>query len=74
MACSQPDKASGRLLRGEILSRWEQLTTTDVEECGTDRSKLVHLVQTRYGFAQRRAEKEVELFFGDLQDRLRMAA
>ena len=74
MARSQPDKASGRLLRGEILSRWEQLTTAEVEECGTDRSKLIDIVQVRYGYAKRRAEKEVELFFGDFHDRLRMAA
>ena len=29
---------------------------------------------TRYGYAKTRAEKEIDLFFGELQDRLRMAA
>jgi len=68
------DSGSNRLLRGEILRRWEQLTTSDIEESGTDRSKLIDLLQSRYGYAQRRAEKEVELFFGDFQNRLRLAA
>ena len=65
---------SNRLLRGEILRRWEQLTATDIEESGTDPSGLIQLLQTRYGYAERRAEKEVALFFGDFQDRLRRAA
>ena len=74
MAHVQFDGNLNCLLRGEILSRWGQLTTADIEECGADRSKLIDVVQARYGFAKRRAEKEVELFFGDFQDRLRMAA
>ena len=74
MAQSQSDKTLGRLLRGEILSRWSQLTIADLEECGADQSKLIDVVQARYGYAKRRAEKEVELFFGDFHDRLRMAA
>jgi hypothetical protein len=64
----------GRLLRGEILSHWKQLTLADVEECGSDGSKLVDLVENRYGYAKGRAKREVELFLGDLQDRLRLAA
>lgn len=62
------------LLRGEILRRWEQLTTSDIEDCGNDHSKLISLLVARYGYATRRAEKEVALFFGDFHDRLRMAA
>ena len=63
-----------RLLRGEIKRRWEQLTNADLEDCSTDRSKLIELLQARYGYARGRAEKEVELFFGEFRDRLRMAA
>ena len=68
------DSVSTRFFRGEIASRWQQLTTSDIEECCTDRSKLIGLLETRYGYARSRAEKEVELFFGEFQDRLRMAA
>jgi hypothetical protein len=63
-----------RLLCGEITRRWQQLTTTDIEECCADRSKLIEVLQHRYGYAQRRAEKEVDLFLGEFQNRLRMTA
>ena len=74
MARAQSATQPNRLLRGEILRRWEQLTTADIEECGTDESKLIDVLRARYGYARRRAEKEVELFFGEFRDRLRMAA
>lgn len=74
MAHAEFDPNPTRLLQGEILRRWEQLTTSDIQECGTDRTGLSNLLQARYGYAQRRAEKEVELFFGDFQERLRRAA
>jgi hypothetical protein len=74
MAQTQSKRAHIGLLRGEILSRWQQLTAADVEECVTDRSKLIDALQTRYGFAKKRAEKEVDLFFGDFDNRLRLAA
>jgi hypothetical protein len=65
---------SNRLLCGEITRRWQQLTSSDIEECSSDRTKLVDVLQARYGYAKRRAEKEVDLFLGEFQDRLRMAA
>jgi hypothetical protein len=74
MAPSHYDNHFNRLFRGEILSRWELLTTDDVDDCGTDRGKLIELLQSRYGYAKRRAEKEVELVFFEFQERLRMAA
>lgn len=63
-----------RLLRSEILNHWKQLTIADIEEYGTDGSRLIDLLQSRYGYAQKRAVREVDLFFGDLDDRLRLAA
>jgi hypothetical protein len=74
MAHVEPDPTPSRVLRGEILSRWEQLTTIDLEEGATNRSRLIDILQARYGFARKRAEKEVELFFGEFRDRLRLAA
>ena len=63
-----------RLLLGEINRRWEQLTNSDIEECFADPSRLIDLLQARYGFAKARAEREVNLFFGEFEDRMRMAA
>ena len=68
------ERHPSRLLLGEIRGRWQQLSVSEVEECCADRSKLIGLLQARYGFAKRRAEKEVELFLGEFQDRLRLAA
>ncbi len=61
-------------LRSEIMSRWHLLSTAEVDEGCTDRSKLITFLQNRYGFAQRRAEQEVNLFYLEFQNRLRMAA
>jgi hypothetical protein len=74
MAHAKFDSSSSRFFRGEVTRRWQQLTTSEIEECCADQSKLIELLQARYGYVKTRAEKEVELFFGELQDRLRMAA
>jgi hypothetical protein len=74
MALAKLKRNPNRLLCGEITRRWQQLTTSDIEECCSDRSKLIEVLQIRYGYAQRRAEREVDLFLGDFQNRLRMAA
>jgi len=74
MAYSKFGSVSNRLLRGEITRRWQQLTTSDVDDCCADRSKLINALQFRYGYARKRAEREVELFLGEFQDRIRRAA
>jgi hypothetical protein len=56
------------------MCRWQLLTTTEIEQGSVDRSKLVVFLQSRYGFAERRAEREVNLFYVDFKNRLRMAA
>ena len=74
MANAKFNSNPNRLLCGEMTRRWQQLSTSDIEESCADRSKLIEALQARYGFAKARAEKEVELFFLEFQTRLRMAA
>ena len=74
MTSAECGNRPNRLLCGEILRRWEQLTLSDIEETGIDQNRLAELLQRRYGFAKRRAEKEAELFFWEFQHRLRLAA
>ncbi|PYR97351.1 MAG: CsbD family protein [Acidobacteria bacterium] len=74
MAHANHGSIPNRLLRGEITRRWQQLTNSDIDGCTADRSRLIELLQARYGYARRRAEKEVELFFGEFWDRLRQTA
>lgn len=61
-------------LRAEIARQWQHLTVADIDECGANPAHLIELLQTRYGFARRRAEQEVHLFLAEFQERLRMAA
>jgi hypothetical protein len=61
-------------LRGEIMQRWQHLSTSEIDECCADLSKLITLLQIRYGYARRRAEKEADLFYIEFEDRVRMAA
>lgn len=68
------ERQPSRLLLGEIRRRWEQLSSSESEQCSVDESKLIDLLQARYGYAKRRAEREVDLFFGEFQARLRRAA
>ncbi len=63
-----------RHLRSEIMSRWQLLSNSEVEESCVDRSKLITFLQNRYGFVPRRAEQEVQLFYLEFQQRLRLAA
>jgi hypothetical protein len=63
-----------RHLRSEIMSRWHLLSNSEVEESCVDRSKLITFLESRYGFVRRRAEQEVQLFYFEFQQRLRLAA
>ena len=74
MAQPNFESVSNRFLRDEIARRWEQLTSSDIEECSADQTKLPRVLEMRYGFAHRRAEKEADLFIGEFHDRLRLAA
>ena len=73
MAQTNFESAPTRFFRGEIANRWQQLTTSEIDECCTNRSRLASLLKSRYGYAPTRAEKEVQLFFEELRDRLRLA-
>ena len=61
-------------LRNEISYRWPYLSTVDVDECCADQAKLIDVLQSRYGYSKKIAEKEACLFLGEFQNRLRMAA
>ena len=63
-----------RHLRSEIAHHWQQLSSSDVDQCCAGRSQLIQILQLRYGFAKRRAEQEADLFLSKFQERLRMAA
>ena len=63
-----------RLLVTEIRSRWHQLTAADWDTTEPDRFRLTELLIERYGFCRERAQREVDLFFDEFEERLRQAA
>lgn len=74
MAQANDARDPNHFLRGEITRRWDQLTAVEIEECCIDPSKLIDVLQTRYGYVKRRAEREAKLFLEEFRDRLRLAA
>jgi len=62
------------LLVAEILTRWDQLLPADLQKIHLDSDQLAQLLQTRYGFCERRAKREAGSFLADFAERLRRAA
>ena len=60
--------------RSEINSRWTELTSDDLDQINGRRDNLVVLLESRYGFARRRAEREVERVVKDFEDMLQRAS
>ena len=60
--------------RNELNYQWKQLTSDELDRVQGKRDHLVVLLERRYGYARRRAEREVDLFVSEVADRLRRAA
>ena len=62
-----------RQIQSEANRQWAALTADDLRSFDGKRDNLVNLLENRYGFAKRRAEREAEWFFSQFEDRLRQA-
>src|SRR5262245_6750855 len=60
--------------RRELSYRWKHLTSDELDDVQGKRDHLIVLLERRYGYARRRAEREVDLFVDEFADRLRRAA
>jgi uncharacterized protein YjbJ (UPF0337 family) len=60
--------------RKEINHQWKQLTAEEVDRVDGKRDHLVFLLERRYGYARRRAEREVDLAVTEFADKLRRAS
>jgi len=67
-------KAKWKHFRKELNYRWNQLDSEDVDRVDGNRDTLVSLLERRYGFARGRAEKEVDSFLNEVEDKLRRAS
>jgi uncharacterized protein YjbJ (UPF0337 family) len=55
-------KGKWHQLKGEVKSKWGQLTDDDLDIVEGDAEKLVGKVQERYGYARQDAKREVDAF------------
>ena len=60
--------------RSEFTYQWKQLGIDDLDLVDGKRDNLVSLLERHYGFARRRAEREVDLFVSEFAARLGRAS
>jgi len=60
--------------RNEINYNWTELTSDDLDRINGTPDNLVVLLESRYGYARRRAEREVERVVAEFKDKLRRAS
>lgn len=63
-----------KYFRNEINVHWTQLNCDDLDQINGRRDNLVLLLESRYGYARRRAEREVERVLTEFEHRLRRAS
>ena len=66
--------AKWKHFRNEINDHWTELSSDDLDQINGRRDNLVILLESRYGYARRRAEKEVERVVTEFEDKLRRAS
>jgi uncharacterized protein YjbJ (UPF0337 family) len=67
-------RAKWKQFRNEINYHWTHLSPDDLDGIKGRRDNLVYLLESRYGFARRRAEREVERVLTEFEDKLRRAS
>jgi uncharacterized protein YjbJ (UPF0337 family) len=60
--------------RNEINAHWAELSSDDLDRIDGRRDNLVVLLESKYGYARGRAEREVERVVTDFELKLRRAS
>lgn len=55
-------KGKWHQLKGDVKSRWGELTDDDLDIVAGDAEKLIGRVQERYGYAREEAQRDVKDF------------
>jgi uncharacterized protein YjbJ (UPF0337 family) len=66
--------AKWKQFRNEINHHWTELSSDELDRVDGKRGNLVLLLQRKYGYARRRAEREVERVVTEFEDKLRRAS
>lgn len=53
-------KGQWNQLKGDVQSRWGELTNDELDQVEGDQQKLVGLIQEKYGKTKEEAKKEVD--------------
>lgn len=63
------DKIQGnwKQLKGEVRSRWGDLTNDEVDQIAGEREKLAGKIQERYGIAKSEANEQIDKWAEDLK-------
>jgi len=67
-------RAKWKQFRNEINYHWTQLSSDDLDRINGRRDHLVVLLESKYGYARRRAEREVERVVTEFVDKLRKSS
>ncbi len=55
-------KGKWHTMQGDVKKKWGQLTNDDLTVISGEKEKLLGILQTKYGYAKDKAEKEYEEF------------
>ena len=58
-------KGKWKQLKGSIQERWGELTDDELDQVEGESEQLVGLLQEKYGYSKRRAEREVDDFLDE---------
>jgi uncharacterized protein YjbJ (UPF0337 family) len=67
-------KARWKHFRNELNSQWTELSSDELDKIDGKRDNLVCLLESRFGYGRRRAEREVERVVTEFEDKLRRAS
>jgi uncharacterized protein YjbJ (UPF0337 family) len=57
-------------LRGSIKQKWGELTDDELDQIEGRRDKLAGKLQEKYGYTKQEAEREIDHFLDEAEDRM----
>ncbi|GFE51234.1 CsbD family protein [Roseobacter cerasinus] len=55
-------KGNWKQMKGQVQSKWGELTDDEIDQAEGDRARLAGLIQERYGVARDEAERQIDAF------------
>ncbi|MDW3182426.1 CsbD family protein [Roseobacter sp.] len=58
-------KGNWKQMKGQVQSKWGELTDDEIDQAEGDRTRLAGLIQERYGVAMDEAERQIDAFIAE---------